>query len=130
MKPPALLVSGDIPDFMSSVAPKCIPEKNEAMENLACYIIRASFSQERMTSLPDETRCLFRSKDNRQEKAFDALGWLAAMTSHIPDHGEEITRYYCRYSNVPRGLRQKENMNGVIPYLRWWNSLISSTRNC
>ena len=53
------------------------------MENLARYIIRASFSQERMTYLPEESRIIYRSKDNRQEKAFDALEWLAAMTLHI-----------------------------------------------
>ena len=45
------------------------------MENLSRYIIRASFSQERMTYLPEESRILSRSKDNRQEKAFDALDW-------------------------------------------------------
>ena len=64
------------------------------MENLARYIIRASFSQERMTYLPEpvvslkverESRIIYRSKDKRQEKAFDALDWLAAMCSHIPD---------------------------------------------
>jgi hypothetical protein len=45
-------------------------------ENLARYIIRASFFQERMGYLPDETKVLCRSKDNRQEKAFDALAGL------------------------------------------------------
>ena len=62
-----------------------------------------------MTYLPDETRVLSRSKDIRQEKAFDALGWLAAMTSHIPDHGEQMARYYGYYSNLSWGLRQKVN---------------------
>ena len=45
------------------------------MENLARYIIRASFSQERMTYLPEESRIIYRSKDKRQEKIFDALDW-------------------------------------------------------
>ena len=44
-------------------------------ENLARYIIQASFSQERLTYLPEESRIIYRSKDNRQEKAFDALDW-------------------------------------------------------
>ena len=85
------------------------------MENLARYVIRASFSQERMTYLPEESRIIYRSKDNRQEKAFDALDWLAAMCSHIPDQREQMVRYYGFYSNVSRGLRQKENMDGLIP---------------
>jgi hypothetical protein len=53
------------------------------MENLARYIIRASFSQERMTYLPEESRILYRSKDHQREKVFDALEWLEAMASHI-----------------------------------------------
>ncbi len=36
------------------------------MENLARYIIRASFSQDRMTYLPDETRVLYRSRGVEQ----------------------------------------------------------------
>ena len=33
--------------------PRIQPGEEEAMENLARYIIRASFSQERMTYVPD-----------------------------------------------------------------------------
>jgi hypothetical protein len=85
------------------------------MENLARYIIRASFSQERMTYLSEESKILYRSKDNRQVKGFEALDWLAAMCSHIPDQGEQMVRYYGFYRNVPRGLRQKVNAEGLIP---------------
>ena len=52
---------------------------------------------------------LCKSKDGRQQKAFDALEWLAAMSSHIPDTGEQMVRYYGYYSNVCRGRRQKED---------------------
>jgi len=58
------------------------------MENLARYIIRASFSQERMSYLPEESRIIYRSKDNRLEKTCEALDRPAAMTSHIPDQRE------------------------------------------
>jgi hypothetical protein len=85
------------------------------MENLARYIIRASFSQERLTYLPEASRIICRSKDNRQEKTFDALDWLAAMTSHIPDQREQMVRYYGFYSNVSRGMRQKEKVDTLIP---------------
>jgi len=33
------------------------------------------------------------SKDGKQEKVFDALEWLAAMCSHVPDKGEQMVRY-------------------------------------
>jgi hypothetical protein len=56
---------GAILDFRSSAAHGSISEKKEVLENLACYIIRASFSQEGMTYLPDESQIIHRSKDNR-----------------------------------------------------------------
>jgi hypothetical protein len=55
------------------------------MENLARYIIRASFSHERMTYLRDESKVLYQSKDAKQNRTFNALEWLAAMCSHAPD---------------------------------------------
>jgi hypothetical protein len=59
----------------------------------------------------------YKSKHGRQQRAFDALEWLAAMSSHIPDKGEQMVRYYGYYSNVCRGRRQKANQDGVIPYI-------------
>jgi hypothetical protein len=51
----------------------------EGLENLARYIIRASFSQERMSYIPaDESsdgtaKVVYESKDGRTQKTFDAL---------------------------------------------------------
>jgi len=80
-----LLKSWKHSGFQVYCGPRILPRKKEAMEYLARYIIRASFSEERMTYLSDESKIFYRSKDNRQEKTFDALDWLAAMCSHIPD---------------------------------------------
>jgi len=95
--------------------PRIQPGEEEAMENLARYIIRASFSQERMTYIPDESKVIYRSKDGKNEKAFEALEWLAAMCSHVPNKGEQMVRYYGYYSNVSRGKRKKENQDERIP---------------
>ena len=62
------------------------------MEHWARYIIRASFSQERMTYLSEETKVTYWSKDGKQEKVFDALEWLAAMGSHVLDKKEQMVR--------------------------------------
>ena len=35
-------------------------------------------------------------------RTFDALEWLAAMCSHVPNLGEQMVRYYGHYSNVKR----------------------------
>ncbi len=83
------------------------------MENLARYIIRASFSQERMTYLRDESKVVYQSKDAKQTKTFDALEWLAAMCSHVPNRGEQMVRYYgvngkkkSRMTSFPASLKR------------------------
>jgi hypothetical protein len=48
-------------------------------------------------------------------RVFDALEWLAAMTSHVPNKGEQMVRYYGHYSNASRGLRQEKNLDDLIP---------------
>ncbi len=86
--------------------PRILPWQKKSMENLArgtCppflwRIIRASFSQERMTYIPKESKVTYQSKGGKQEKVFDPLEWLAAMPgaakpcedgcSHVPNKGE------------------------------------------
>ena len=68
------------------------------MENLARYIIRASFSQERMTYLDQEGKVVYKAKacsgprggNGKDTKVFPAMEWLAAMCSHIPNRGEQM----------------------------------------
>jgi hypothetical protein len=85
------------------------------MENLARYIIRASLSQERMTYVPEAGSVIYRSKDGCNTRVLDAMEWLAAMTSHIPNKGEQMVRYYGHYSNASRGQRKKAGMDEIIP---------------
>jgi hypothetical protein len=89
--------------------------KETAMENLARYIIRASFSQERMQYLDQEGKVIYTAKDGRASKAFPALEWMAAMCAHIPNRGEQMVRYYGYYSNVARGKRKEAGTVDVIP---------------
>jgi hypothetical protein len=91
------------------------PTDDTAMENLARYIIRASFSQERMQYLDQEGKVVYTSKDGRTNKSFPALEWLANLSSHIPNRGEQMVRYYGWYSNVSRGKRRREGRGDVIP---------------
>ena len=91
------------------------PKDEKAMENLARYIIRASFSQERMTYIPAQSKVIYQSKDGKEEKVFDVLEWLASMCSHVPNKGEQMVRYYGYYSNVSRGKRKKQTRDEYIP---------------
>jgi hypothetical protein len=70
------------------------PHNEEGLENLARYIIRASFSQERMTYIAANdasdgvSKVIYQSKDGTTTKTFDALDWLAQLVIHIPNKGE------------------------------------------
>jgi hypothetical protein len=108
------------------------PHNEEGLENLARYIIRASFSQERMTyvaandSSDRAAKVIYQSKDGKTTKTFDALDWLAQLVTHIPNKGEQpveslkverMVRYYGFYSNKSRGLRKKAGTDGEVPAL-------------
>jgi len=92
---------------------RIFPQDETAMENLARYLIRASFSQERMQYLPEPSKVIYWAKDGTEEKVFDALEWLAAICSHIPDRGEQMVRYYGYHSNVSRGKRKETEDDGA-----------------
>jgi len=92
-------------------------------------IIRASFSQERMTyiaaddSADGTAKVLYESKDRKATKTFGALDWLAQLVTHIPTKGEQMVRYgvyppwRCFYSNKSRGLRKKAGSDDQVPAL-------------
>ena len=63
------------------------PNDETVMESLARYIIRASFSQERMQYLDQEGKVVYTSKNGRTSKSFPVLEWLANLSSHIPNRG-------------------------------------------
>ena len=55
----------------------------------------------------DGAKVVYESKDGETTKTFDALDWLAQLTTHIPNKGEQMIRYYGFYSNKSRGSRKK-----------------------
>ena len=70
------------------------PDAPEAIEDLARYIVRACFSQERMAYIPAadtadaNAKVIYSSKDHRESQTFNALDWLAQLVTHIPNKGE------------------------------------------
>lgn len=41
----------------------------------------------------DGAKVVYESKDGKTTKTFDALDWLAQLTTHIPNKGEQMVRY-------------------------------------
>jgi hypothetical protein len=64
----AMLISWRHSGFNVFCGPRIYPRDEKAMENLACYIIRASFSQERMTYIAEESKVIYQSKDGKEEQ--------------------------------------------------------------
>lgn len=97
------------------------PGNEEGIENLARYIIRASFSSERMTYIPaaetqiGTAKVIYESKDGWTSKTFDALDWLAKITTHIPNRRKQIVRYYGYYSIKARSMRKKAGADNNVP---------------
>jgi hypothetical protein len=88
-------------------------------------------SQERMNYLPakdsrdGQAKVIYKSKDGRTSKTFEALDWLAQLVTHIPNKGEQMVRYYGYYSNKSRGMRKKAGTDDQLPALV--ESAVSST---
>jgi len=62
-----------------------------------------------VTYIPKQSKVIYRSKDDKKEKVFDALEWIAAMSSQVPNKGEQMVRCYGFYSNVSRGKRKDQD---------------------
>src|SRR5215510_8456368 len=87
----------------SSVSAFTIRSKSKAgtargRESLARYILRSPFSLEKITYQQQTKTVLYRSKMNPVLKknfaVFTVLDWIATLTTHIPNKGEQLIRYY------------------------------------
>ncbi len=107
--------------FHVYVGSRIWPNDETALTNLAKYIVRACFSQQRMVYIPVENsadgaaKVIYTSKDGKTKKTFDALDWLARMVIHIPNKYEQLVRYVGFYSNKSRGMRKKAKTDNIIP---------------
>ena len=68
-------------------------------------------------TLDGRAKVIYRSKDGRECKTFEALDWLAQLVTHIPNKGEQMVRYYGYYSNKSRGMRKKAGIDDQVPAL-------------
>ena len=84
------------------------PRDTKSMENLARYIIRASFSQERLNYISEASKVIYKSKNGSDTKEFEAVDFIASICSHIPNKNEQMVRYTGYYSNVCRGRRKRQ----------------------
>jgi hypothetical protein len=64
--------------------------------------------------LDSEGRVGYRHCDDGAElERMDYLELIAWLTSHLPDKGQVMVRYYGLYANVHRGKARKAGPNGI-----------------
>ena len=64
---------GGIRDSMSFAEIGYSRKMKKTMENLARYVVRASFTQERMIYIPEESKVIYQSKDGKAEMPFYSI---------------------------------------------------------
>ena len=83
-----------------------------SLEHLCQYIIRNTFSEDKMTFNSASQMVLYKSRYNKKThrnfELFTAADFIAALTQHIPDKSFQLVRYYGWYSNKKRGMRKKQ----------------------
>jgi hypothetical protein len=103
------LVAWTHPGFSSHIGEAIPFENKKAIEDLACYLVRAPFSLQKLVYLDGQQAVLYRSRMNpslgRNFEAMDLLEWLARLADHIPDPGRHRTHFYSHYANRLRGER-------------------------
>jgi len=64
-------------------------ENKKAIEDLACYLVRAPLSPQKLVYFDGHRAVVYRSRMNpalgRNFEAMDPLEWLARLADHIPD---------------------------------------------
>ncbi len=91
---------------------RIIPGDERGMENLAQYIIRNTFSLEKLKYYEKTDSVIYHSKmthgkNKKNFEIFSPLEFIAAITQHIPEQSFQLVRYYGWYSNRMRGDRKK-----------------------
>lgn len=76
----------------------------ESKHFVSRYIERGPVSLERLRL--SESGVIYETKDGEQQQ-YEALEFLALLSSHIPERYESLTRYYGHYSCRGRGERKK-----------------------
>ena len=79
-------------------------------ERVGKYMLRPVLALERLTFLESEGQVGYRPGDDAELERMDYLEFIARVTSHIPDKGQVMVRYYGLYANAHRGKVRKASL--------------------
>jgi hypothetical protein len=105
------------PGFSAHVGEAIPFEDNKAIEDVACYMVRAPLSLKKLVYLDGQKAVLYRSRMNpslgRNFEAIDPLEWLARMADHIPEAGKHRTHFYAFYASRARTSRREKGASDL-----------------
>ncbi len=84
-------------------------------ERVGKYMLRPILGLERLTLLEAEGQVGYRHGDDAEIERMDYLEFIARVTSHIPDKGQVMVRYYGLYANAHRGKVRKARLEAFPP---------------
>jgi hypothetical protein len=81
-------------------------------ERVGKYMLRPVLALERLTFLEPEGKVGYRyGEKGAEQETMDYLEFIARVTSHIPDKGQVMVRYYGLYANAHRGKVKKASQS-------------------
>lgn len=115
-----LLLSWRHPGFSVFRGEPVQPDHCAARERLVRYLLHPSFALDRLHYDSDTGTVIYHPAKNRSDRhsnsdsptTSSALDWLAAVVTHIPDKGQQLLRYYGRYSNVRQAEKKSPTAAG------------------
>ena len=90
-------------------------DDEKGKESISQYIIRNTFSLEKLTYNEETNTVIYQSKmtpgeNKRNFQIYTPEEFIASITQHIPEKSFQMVRYYGWYSNKLRGLRKKQGI--------------------
>lgn len=87
-------------------------------EHVGKYMVRPILALDRLLFLEREGKVGYRHGQNGADfERMDYLEVIARVTSHIPDKGQVMVRYYGLYANAHRGKVKKANCVHVVQWM-------------
>jgi len=97
-----------------NVHSKVRAESKEEAERIGKYMIRPILSLRRLSLDEAHGQVLYQyGKHSAETECIDYLEFIARVTSHIPEKGQVMLRYYGIYANAHRGKRTKREL--ILP---------------
>jgi len=101
-----------------NVHSKVRAESKGDLEKVGKYMIRPILSLKRLSLDKALGQVVYQyGKHSSETESMDYLEFIARVTSHIPDKGQVMVRYYGLYANAHRGKMRKKDTGPLRPLI-------------